>query len=40
MYARGRDYHKVLRGRLNDFAKAIESRIGPFGYRVLPIQRL
>ena len=34
MYARGRDYHKVLRGRLNDFAKAIESRIGPFGYRV------
>lgn len=34
MYARGRDYHKVLRGRLNDFAKAIEGRIGPFGYRV------
>ena len=34
IYARGRDYHKVLRSRLNDFAKAIESRIGPFGYRV------
>ena len=34
MYARGRDYHKVLRNRLQDFAKAIEERIGTFGYRV------
>jgi epoxyqueuosine reductase len=34
MYARGRDYHKVLRNRLQDFAKAIEEKIGTFGYRV------
>ena len=34
MYARGRDYHKVLRNRLQEFAKAIEEKIGPFGYRV------
>jgi epoxyqueuosine reductase len=34
MYARGRDYHKVLRQRLQDFAKAIEEKIGAFGYRV------
>ena len=34
MYARGRDYHKVLRNRLQDFAKAIEEKIGSFGYRV------
>ena len=34
MYARGRDYHKVLRNRLQEFAKAIEERIGTFGYRV------
>ena len=34
MYARGRDYHKVLRNRLQEFAKAIEGRIGTFGYRV------
>ncbi len=34
MYARGRDYHKVLRNRLQDYAKAIEDRIGSFGYRV------
>jgi epoxyqueuosine reductase len=34
MYARGRDYHKVLRKRLQDFAKAIEEKIGAFGYRV------
>jgi len=34
MYARGRDYHKVLRSRLQEFAKAIEAKIGPFGYRV------
>ena len=34
MYARGRDYHKVLRTRLQDFANAIEGRLGKFGYRV------
>lgn len=34
MYARGRDYHKVLRYRLQEFAKVIESHIGSFGYRV------
>ena len=34
MYARGRDYHKVLRLRLQDLAKAIEGRLGKFGYRV------
>ena len=34
IYARGRDYHKVLRNRLQEFAKAIEEKVGPFGYRV------
>ena len=34
LYARGRDYHKVLRNRLQEFAKAIEEKIGRFGYRV------
>jgi epoxyqueuosine reductase len=34
MYARGRDYHKVLRQRMQDFAKVIEEKIGSFGYRV------
>lgn len=34
MYARGRDYHKVLRNRLQEFAKLIEEKIGTFGYRV------
>jgi epoxyqueuosine reductase len=34
MYARGRDYHKVMRNRLQDLAKLIEAQIGPFGYRV------
>jgi epoxyqueuosine reductase len=33
-YALGRDYHKVLRGRLRRLARAIEEEIGPFGYRV------
>jgi len=33
-YAVGRDYHKVLRGRLKALARRIETRIGPFGYRV------
>jgi len=34
MYARGRDYHKVLRNRLQEFAQIIEKHIGSFGYRV------
>ena len=33
-YALGRDYHRILRNRLQDLADRIESRIGPFGYRV------
>jgi len=33
-YALGRDYHKVLRGRLRALARRIESRVGEFGYRV------
>ncbi|HEX6136907.1 MAG TPA: tRNA epoxyqueuosine(34) reductase QueG [Casimicrobiaceae bacterium] len=33
-YALGRDYHKVLRGRLARLAKRIESEVGPFGHRV------
>ena len=33
-YALGRDYHKVLRGRLQKLAKKIEQHIGSFGYRV------
>jgi epoxyqueuosine reductase len=33
-YALGRDYHKVLRGRLKALACKIEARIGSFGYRV------
>ncbi len=33
-YALGRDYHKVLRGRLRTLARRIEERIGAFGYRV------
>lgn len=34
MYARGRDYHKVLKGRLQTLAERIATEIGPFGYRV------
>jgi epoxyqueuosine reductase len=33
-YARGRDYHKVLRTRLQKLCGQIEAEIGPFGYRV------
>ena len=33
-YARGRDYHKVLRQRLQVLADCIAERIGPFGHRV------
>jgi len=34
VYARGRDYHKVLRSRLQQLAEKITAEIGPFGYRV------
>ncbi|GAB3629177.1 Epoxyqueuosine reductase [Pandoraea terrae] len=34
VYARGRDYHKVLRSRLQQLADRISAEIGPFGYRV------
>ena len=34
LYARGRDYHKVLRMRLQQLADALADRIGPFGHRV------
>jgi len=33
-YALGRDYHKVLRRRLQELASKIETRVGTFGYRV------
>ncbi|MEW6729413.1 MAG: tRNA epoxyqueuosine(34) reductase QueG [Pseudomonadota bacterium] len=33
-YALGRDYHKVLRARLQRLAERIEAAIGPFGHRV------
>jgi epoxyqueuosine reductase len=33
-YARGRDYHKVLRNRLQKLCDRIEREIGAFGYRV------
>jgi epoxyqueuosine reductase len=32
-YARGRDYHKLIRKRLQQLAEKIESVAGPFGYR-------
>ena len=34
LYARGRDYHKVLRARLQQLASRIGQAVGPFGYRV------
>lgn len=34
VYARGRDYHKVLRARLQTLCDRITAEIGPFGYRV------
>lgn len=33
-YAQGRDYHKVIRSRLQKLADTIAADIGPFGYRV------
>jgi epoxyqueuosine reductase len=34
VYARGRDYHKVLRARLQALAERIAGAVGPFGHRV------
>ena len=34
VYARGRDYHKTMRARLQQLASRIAAEIGPFGYRV------
>ena len=33
LYARGRDYHKVLRSRLQRLADRIAHEVGPFGHR-------
>ncbi len=33
-YALGRDYHKIMRARLQQLCDRIESAVGPFGYRV------
>ena len=34
IYARGRDYHKILRERLQKLASRIEAEVGQLGYRV------
>ena len=34
LYARGRDYHKVIRARLQQLATRIEAQLGPIGTRV------
>lgn len=34
VYARGRDYHKVLRSRLQKLAEQIQAEVGPLGHRV------
>ncbi len=34
VYARGRDYHKVARGRLRQLADRLAAEVGPFGHRV------
>ncbi len=34
LYARGRDYHKVLRARLQKLADKLAEAVGPFGHRV------
>jgi epoxyqueuosine reductase len=34
IYARGRDYHKVMRNRLQQLAERIEAETGPYGFRV------
>ena len=33
-YALGRDYHKIMRRGLEQLARSLQQRIGPFGYRV------
>jgi epoxyqueuosine reductase len=33
-YALGRDYHKIIRKRLQQLAKKMADELGPFGYRV------
>jgi epoxyqueuosine reductase len=33
LYARGRDYHKVMRSRLQRLSERIAERVGPFGHR-------
>ncbi len=34
VYARGRDYHKVLRARLQKLSDRVAEHLGPFGHRV------
>ena len=34
VYARGRDYHKVMRSRLQKLSDRIAAAMGPFGHRV------
>lgn len=34
VYARGRDYHKVLRARLRSLADRLAAHVGPLGFRV------
>ena len=34
LYARGRDYHKVLRARLQKLSERLAARVGPLGHRV------
>jgi epoxyqueuosine reductase len=34
VYARGRDYHKVLRNRLQQLAERVRGAVGEYGYRV------
>ncbi len=34
LYAQGRDYHKVLRKRLQQLSNQIQQQVGDFGYRV------
>ncbi|HXD07810.1 MAG TPA: tRNA epoxyqueuosine(34) reductase QueG [Burkholderiaceae bacterium] len=34
LYARGRDYHKVMRARLQKLADRLADALGPFGHRV------
>ncbi|QDL39798.1 tRNA epoxyqueuosine(34) reductase QueG [Rhodoferax sediminis] len=34
VYARGRDYHKVLRARLQKLSDRVAGHLGPFGHRV------